>query len=467
MQIDIDNAVASSGPRHGWLARFIRAFLHQQRAAVAPMMALMLIPIIGGVAYAVELGSWQYMQRSAQNAADSAALAAATVDSDTGTTSEIEARAAAREFGFVNGDGAETVTAGETACPAGAPVGATCYEAIVGTSMPISLSGVLGLSGNQAISARAVAYAGGPAGPGPTNHTCVTAKVSLITNGTPDANLAGCAVLSYGNMTCNGNGVQADFAVAGGTVTGNCASDNDNNLSGQTDLPADPYVGLASDIPSDPCAGNYPQASTANGPSKDTVVAANRLTGTYTGTITRCGDVQLTGNVSLTGTATRLIIYNGRLDLNDRTLATAAGANATVIFTGTNASGFRHYPTDTKSSPGGMLAIEAPSSGAWKGIAVYQNPAITNGVDFSYTGNNPAWKITGVIYLPNSTVSFSGIVNKADDGTSCQILFAKSITISGTGKIIGDITGCDAAGVDTVDVTVGPGTTGTRPKLVL
>ena len=48
----------------------------------------------------VELGSWQYMHRSAQNAADSAALAAATVNSGGGSsTAQNEARAAAQKFG--------------------------------------------------------------------------------------------------------------------------------------------------------------------------------------------------------------------------------------------------------------------------------------------------------------------------------------------------------------------------------
>jgi Flp pilus assembly protein TadG len=96
MQTQADSPDDAARAGDGRLMRFVRRFLHQQLAAVAPMMALMLIPIVGGVAYAVELGSWQYMQRAAQNAADSAALAAATVDSDTGTTSQIEALAAAR-----------------------------------------------------------------------------------------------------------------------------------------------------------------------------------------------------------------------------------------------------------------------------------------------------------------------------------------------------------------------------------
>lgn len=442
-------------------ARFVRAFARCRQAAIAPMMALMIVPIVGAIAYSVELGTWQYLQRSAQNAADSAALAAAIIDSDVGTTSEIEALAAAEKFGFVNGENSVTVTSGETECPAGAPSGTTCYEAIVGTSVPISLSGVLGFSGNQAISARAVAMAGGLGSDALTNVVCVWAKNNLTTSGTPDADLSGCAALAQGNMVCNGNGVQADYAVAVGTVTGTCASEAENNISGLTEVPPDPYADLAADIPANPCS-SYPQAS-------GTLPSSNLISGSKTGVIKLCGDVKLTGDVTLTGTGTQLVIYNGRLDLNRKTLRTAAGATATVIFTGTSGA-YSHFPVDAGTGSGsGKLAIEAPNAvgDTFKGIAVYQDPALTSGIDFSYTGNKPAWEITGVVYLPKASVEFKGVVNKASDGSACQILIAYNILINGTGKIIGDVNGCDAAGVDGVDVTVSPATPGTRVKLVL
>jgi hypothetical protein len=45
----------------------------------------------------------------------------------------------------------------------------------------------------------------------------------------------------------------------------------------------------------------------------------------------------------------------------------------------------------------GTLDIAAPTSGAWSGIAVYQDPALTTNVNISYAGNNPTWNITGLI----------------------------------------------------------------------
>lgn len=465
MQNATDCSMAGTGPRDWRLVRFVRAFLRQQMAAVAPMMALLLVPIVGGVAYAVELGSWQYMQRAAQNAADSAALAAAIVNSNSGTTSLIEARAAAKKLGFVNGEGAETVTAGSVACPVGVIAGSTCYEAVVGTSVPINLSGILGLSGNQTITARAVAVAAGGGSGALTNEVCVWTFNNLQTNGTPDADLSGCSALSNGNMTCTGNGLDADFAVAAGTVSGTCASESANNISGQTDLPSDPYAGMVNSIPANTCT-SYPQApSKAGDPA---LPPGNNISGTYSGVVKLCGDQKLKGNITLTGTATQLVIYNGRLDLNRYTVSTASGASATVIFSGTNGGVYQHYPVDNGTGSGsGVLNIQAPtnSGAAFKDVAIYQDPRISTGVNFTYAGNKPAWKITGVIYLPKASVTFSGIVDKADGGAYCQILVAYNATINGTGKIIGDVGGCTTAGIDTPDVVVSPAIAD-RPKLV-
>lgn len=463
----------------GMLQRFVVRFFVCRRAAIAPLTALMLLPIVGGIAYAVELGSWNYMQRSMQNAADSAALAAATVNSTTGTTSANEARAAAARFNYVNGVNSTTVNSAITGCPA--PASGTCHEAVITTLMPITFSGIFGFTGNQQIVARAVAVAAGGAGGAPlTNNVCVWTFTNLQTNGTPDANLAGCSVLSNLNMTCTGGGLHADFAVAGGTVSGACAQvPSTNNLSSQTNLPADSYksLGTSANIPSACGSTTPPQLEKSKGQwvvptaSKATNEISDVSPGTpptWTGTQkTFCGDVQLTGDVTLTGTTT-IIIENGRLDLNSHTIKTETGAAATIIFSGDPTStAYSHYPTSLNG--GGIIDIAAPPSSStspWAGIAIYQDPRMTTStVDFTYTGNNPAWKVTGVVYLPNATTTFSGVVNKASNGAACIILVGDAVTINGTGKIIGDVTGCEDAGIDPPIVTVTPAFL--RPKLVL
>ena len=97
--------------------------------------------------------------------------------------------------------------------------------------------------------------------------------------------------------------------------------------------------------------------------------------------------------------------------------------------------------------PGGTLDFNAPSTGPWSGIAIYQDPSLTSGVDISAAGNSPTWKITGLAYLPHASVTFSGAVNKSSNGASCFVMVVDNITINGTGSIL-ETGGCQAAGLN-------------------
>jgi hypothetical protein len=157
-----------------------------------------------------------------------------------------------------------------------------------------------------------------------------------------------------------------------------------------------------------------------------------------------------TGTISLTTASpgSVLVIVNGQLDTGSATLQTAAGSALTIIFTGTSGS-YTHAPTN-----GGTLDIQAPTTGTWKGVAIYQDPALTTGVDVSAAGNSPTWDITGLVYLPHATVTFSGAVNKSSNGKSCFVLVVDNITINGTADILpkGE---CVAAGLSMPTDTVG------------
>ena len=48
----------------------------------------------------------------------------------------------------------------------------------------------------------------------------------------------------------------------------------------------------------------------------------------------------------------------------------------------------------------------------------------------------PAWAITGLVYLPHASVTLSGIVNKAGYGKSCFAMVVADVTINGTGAIL-------------------------------
>jgi hypothetical protein len=195
---------------------------------------------------------------------------------------------------------------------------------------------------------------------------------------------------------------------------------------------ADSYAALASKIPADLCGGSYPQEPTKkNAPA---LPSSNQLSGlkSWGGNVVLCGDIQLTGNVTIDAPANAvLVIENGQLDTNGYSITTTKGSGLTVVFSGSNSGSYTHAPTG-----GGTLDIAAPTSGVWSGVAIYQDPKLTNGVDISAAGNTPAWDITGLVYLPNSSVTLSGAVNKAGFGKSCFALVVKDITVNGTGMIL-------------------------------
>ena len=138
---------------------------------------------------------------------------------------------------------------------------------------------------------------------------------------------------------------------------------------------------------------------------------------------------------------TVLVIENGQLDTNGYTLTTSSGSGLTVVFSGTSSGSYTHAPTG-----GGTLDIAAPTTGNWKGVAIYQDPSLTSGVDISAAGNSPTWDITGLVYLPHASVTFSGAVNKASNGHSCFAMVVDNVTVNGTGSIL-ENGECAAAGL--------------------
>jgi len=142
------------------------------------------------------------------------------------------------------------------------------------------------------------------------------------------------------------------------------------------------------------------------------------------------------------------VIENGQLDTNGYTLQTGTGSALTIIFSGTSGS-YTHAPTG-----GGTLNFNAPTSGPWSGVAIYQDPSLTTGLDISAAGNSPTWDITGLVYLPHSSVTWSGAVGKSNNGASCFALVVDNITINCTADMLAK-GGCAAAGLNLPTNTVG------------
>jgi hypothetical protein len=361
-----------------------------------------------------------------QNASDAAVIAAAT---NGGSNYDIEARAVAARYGFVDGTNTVSVAVTNTAaCPSG---GNNCYSVTISGSVPLLLSQVVGFQGDATLngSLQKKLTSSAIAGPGsaPTSF-CLLALGSngIRTNGAPKANMQCNAMSNYGS-TCNGHNLGAPIGAAHNTNNG-CGVTQYSNVPAVTD----PYAALASNIPANTCGGSYPQEPT--GKKGTPLPTGNQLSGTqsWIGNVIMCGDIQLTGDVTINApSGAVLVIENGQLDTNGYSITTTQGTGLTVVFSGDNSGSYTHAPTG-----GGTIDIAAPTSGKWAGVAIYQDPSLTSGVDISAAGNTPTWDITGLVYLPNSSVTLSGAVNKSGNGQSCFALVVSDITVNGTGQIL-------------------------------
>ena len=419
------------------IGALFRLWRHQG-GGISVITALVLPAFIGTLGLGIEVSYWLLHNRSLQNAADSAVIAA----SQAGSTGYVaQARAVTRQYGLVDGSNGVAVTASNAAtCPAG---GTNCYSVTIVNTVPTHVGALVNYLGTATvggvkstrISAMAIASPGAGAG-----EYCLVALSTapgvnaIIANGAPKADLTGCGVRSNTGMRCDGQDLKASFGDAGGTNNG-CGAVTTSNVPTPF---SDPFAARAASLPADACGGSYPKVGS--------LPTSNKWTGarTLTSTTTICGDLQLTGNVTITAPSDAvLIIRNGQLATNNFTLRTAAGSGLAIVFTGTNNASHSHIP----SGKGG-LDITAPTSGTWAGVALYQDPALTVNVAMPDAASEPTWAFSGLIYLPKVDLSFSGSTGKATSGATCTVIVANTVSVNGTALVL-STSQCAAAGLTT------------------
>lgn len=445
------------------------------RGNVAAMAALLIVPLVGLFALGGEVSSWYTINRSLQNASDAAAIAAATNGDYTHQDSgglymyQREARAVATRYGYTSGSNSAVVTPATVNCPNDATK--TCFQVTVSRTVPLLLTRAMsafGFAGNanggnsQLLSAVAIATSQG----GGNTTFCITAlggtvSSGITTNGAPKSDLSGCSVASNGDATCNGSNLNADSGYAY-YADNNCGKVTNSNHGTKftDDLDYNRYTASARSNDVSPCGGTFGQESN----NKQTKLsggtyALSALPGVKTsasGNYVYCGDLQLTGNVTISNAGTgALVIENGQIDMNGNNLTVN---NTAVVFSGTNSFTATHI-VDDNSHPGNksVLTISPPASGPFQGVSMYQDPLLIptsspTGLDYAAAGNGPTWNISGMVYLPNSDVTIKGAINKDGVG-ACFGLVVKTISISGTGYIIDH--GCNGTGTTLPGIATG------------
>jgi hypothetical protein len=398
----------------------IAGFRTDESGNVVIIVAIAMPVLIGFGAIAAEGGFWLHRARLMQDAADSAVISAAVSNS---SLYNKEALDVASKYGFFHSRSNVLVLPEENVtCPA-APDGvkySKCYRVTIESVVPLLLSQVVGYQGNRGegvspgmkLTRTAVAARGGS----PRDY-CIIAlgqagvQMDVEFNGSKNADLEGCGLLSNEGMNCNG--ASAGFAMYADSPLGDpsgCGKPGPHPIS--TPPLADPYKSLGANITTDPYCPDSP-------------VTTNNLSAS---TAHYCGTTTLAANLDFGNTPAIVTINNGNLDLNGFSLT---GSALTIIFTGKSPNAGTH--TIVGSKTGSALHITAPTSGAWKGIALYQDPDLRAGVNFEAEGNKPVMDITGVMYMPNAHVVLKGAINKDASPRPCFVMVVGSLTVSGGG----------------------------------
>src|SRR3989440_6170913 len=312
-------------------ANQIRRLLADERGAISVIMGVLMIPLVGALAIGFEVSNWYMTTRNMQNAADASAMAAAT---NAKSNYDIEAKAVAARYGFVDGANSVTVAASNTAgCPDGTN---TCYSVTIAGFVPLLMSQIVGFQGDAIVNGTrekrlsSVAVAKAATQP---EELCMVALAGsgaaqgIRTNGAPVANMNGCNVMSNTAAQCNGSNLGAGFGLAHGTSSG-CGVTPVSNVPAV----ADPYISRASNIPPvDPSncpagTSSYPQESKHG--NSYSVAATNQLSGSLSlsaGNKFRCGGQMLTAHTIINKPPRRpapLTIEHGQMDLHGHTLRT-------------------------------------------------------------------------------------------------------------------------------------------------
>ncbi len=383
-------------------------FIRDQSGAYLVAAALAMPVLTGIVGLGTEVGLWYYKHRTAQSAADSSALTAATALYRDGSSSDLtlQANSVAASYGLAAGTNGATVTVNQP--PKSGPNVATPRAVEVIISQPQApLFSAMWSSQPLTISARAVAK--GTGGKGCVLALDPTAGGSATVQGTAQVTLDGCSLLDNSNhasaVTAGGSGsISAQSVSVVGGISGAAAiTTTDGMLTGQQPTP-DPYA--TTDFPS------FSGCSHNNFKANDSVTISP---GVY------CNGISINAGASVT--LTPGIYYIDRGDLSVNGGASMTGTGVTLVFTSSNG----HNYAGATINGGATINLTTPTSGPTAGIVIFGDRSMTVGTPFKFEGGS-SQIFGGAVYVPAGAVKFAGGANSS---TGCTQLIGNTVTFVG------------------------------------
>lgn len=399
--------------------------------SIAIQFALALLPIAGVTGFAVDYNRALDAQAELQNALDAAVLAGVTDEGEDWSDSAQNAFNANVVWRDV-----------PTAEPSFDKDEDGNVNGTIHVAIPTRLVRMLGMASmDLSVSATAAVTK-------QEDHSCLlsldqgspVSNNSLLFNGAPNVNFNECTIRSNTSIRCNGHSGGSIASIAAGSVSG-CS----NPQSNATVVP-DIYASLASNITAT-CGASRPGKTWTPGSVPAGVTPINK--GSYI-EYHICGNLKLSGNGYLTGSAPStdsvIIVENGNLTIADKSAIQTK--RVAIVLTGNNS-----FPSSIKFPNGNgkaaNLSLSPPTDvgNPWRGVSLYQDPALTNGVDNNW-GPGATLNPDGVVYLPNSGVTLRG--NSASNIARCTKFVANSFQTNGSVNLSFEqiASGCASLGVE-------------------
>ena len=239
-----------------------------------------------------------------------------------------------------------------------------------------------------------------------------TEDQGILFNGAPNIDLNKCTLRSNTSLRCNGHDSNTVASIAAGSASG-CS-----NPTSKASVVPDILAPMAAETK---CGALTPGATWEPGKPPAALITVQKETHTQYHV---CGDLTVSGSGYLTGGAPSkdsiIVVENGSLIVDDK--SSISTLRTAFILTGNNtkASSVVFPKGNGKAS---TLTVSPPTDpeNPWRGISLYQDPALTNGVDNDW-GPGATFNIDGVVYLPQSDVLMRGVSGSGLSGCTKMIV---------------------------------------------
>lgn len=434
----------------GRCRKWLSLYWHEDAGATAIITALVMTMLMGFAGLAVEVGLWYGDRRSAQTAADAAALGAAYRIYEEGSDDESDiegiedeivaaGEASAERNDYINGEDGVVLTlnnAPESGPNAGNDL---AVEAILVKPRTTMMSSFF-MGDSVSISTRAVAVVA-DAGPFCVLALDGSAGAALRFGGAAELDMTACGIIV--NSTANNAMDLVGGAIVGATyadIVGDYTKSSNSTLdleegAPNTDAEAlpDPYGHL--DVPTGSgCAFGTPPVYKVNNNQSVTLSP-----GRY------CGGIKINAGANVTMSPGNYVLVGGVFDVAGT--ATVTGAGVTIFLTGSGTD----YAQVTINA-GASVTLSAPTSGDYEGLAFFQDrgaPEINSGAPNKFNGGG-TMNISGALYFPKQLIQYSG---GNSSGAGCMRMVALQIEFVGTSNVE-----FSCAGYDFATVTLRPPT---------